>query len=124
MPKITVPLPSRKEQCVFTLKPITHTVGNFIHMLKKEDRGIDRAIVTTIGKSLKNFLKMQDHEPLRYGKILYDVPRRRQDRLQQYDRDVNGERLSTDNKRHGVLGTTAVASQAHHGKSVFKTRCC
>ncbi|XP_050600815.1 calcium uniporter protein, mitochondrial isoform X1 [Bombus affinis] len=48
LPKITVPLPSRKEQCVFTLKPITHTVGNFIHMLKKEDRGIDRAIVTTI----------------------------------------------------------------------------
>lgn len=48
LPKIIVPLPSRKEQCVFTLKPITHTVGNFIHMLKKEDRGIDRALVTTI----------------------------------------------------------------------------
>ncbi|XP_033174255.1 calcium uniporter protein, mitochondrial [Bombus impatiens] len=48
LPRITVPLPSRKEQCVFTLKPITHTVGNFLHMLKKEDRGIDRAIVTTI----------------------------------------------------------------------------
>ncbi|KAF3429044.1 hypothetical protein E2986_04787 [Frieseomelitta varia] len=47
LPRITVPLPSRKEQCVFTLKPITHTVGDLIQMLKKEDRGIDRATVTT-----------------------------------------------------------------------------
>ncbi|XP_033339320.2 mitochondrial calcium uniporter isoform X2 [Megalopta genalis] len=48
LPKITVPLPSRREQCVFTLKPITHTVGDLIKMLKKEDRGIDRATVTTL----------------------------------------------------------------------------
>lgn len=48
LPKITVPLPSRKEYCIFILKPITHTVGDFIQMLKKEDGGIDRASVTTI----------------------------------------------------------------------------
>ncbi|CAK9816857.1 Calcium uniporter protein, mitochondrial [Anthophora plagiata] len=48
LPKITVPLPSRKEHCVFTLKPITDTVGDFIRLLKREDRGIDRAILTTI----------------------------------------------------------------------------
>ncbi|XP_076685902.1 mitochondrial calcium uniporter [Andrena cerasifolii] len=48
LPKITVPLPSRKEHCVFTLKPITHTVRDFIKMLKREDRGIDRAAVTTL----------------------------------------------------------------------------
>ncbi|XP_031843792.2 mitochondrial calcium uniporter isoform X1 [Nomia melanderi] len=48
LPKITVPLPSRNEQCVFTLKPITHTVGDFVKMLRKEDRGIDRAIVRTL----------------------------------------------------------------------------
>ncbi|XP_076281631.1 mitochondrial calcium uniporter [Lasioglossum baleicum] len=48
LPKITVPLPSRKEQCVFTLKPITHTVGDLVKMLKREDRGIDRATVTTV----------------------------------------------------------------------------
>ncbi|XP_012148867.2 mitochondrial calcium uniporter isoform X1 [Megachile rotundata] len=48
LPRITVPLPSRQDQCVFTLKPITHTVGDFLRLLKREDRGIDRAIVTSI----------------------------------------------------------------------------
>ncbi|KAL2716606.1 hypothetical protein V1478_014282 [Vespula squamosa] len=48
LPNITLPLPSRKERCVFTLKPITCTVGDFLDMIKFEDRGVDRAIVTTI----------------------------------------------------------------------------
>ncbi|XP_043273947.1 calcium uniporter protein, mitochondrial isoform X2 [Venturia canescens] len=48
LPRITVPLPSRKEKCIFTLKPITNTVADFIDMLKLEDRGIDRAVITTI----------------------------------------------------------------------------
>ncbi|XP_066586594.1 calcium uniporter protein, mitochondrial isoform X1 [Prorops nasuta] len=48
LPRITVPLPSRKESCMFTLKPITHTVGDFLQMLRTEDRGIDRAVITTI----------------------------------------------------------------------------
>ncbi|KAK0182611.1 hypothetical protein PV327_000731 [Microctonus hyperodae] len=47
-PRITVPLPSRKEKCIFNLKPITNTVGDFIDMLMTEDRGIDRACLTTI----------------------------------------------------------------------------
>ncbi|XP_034941225.1 calcium uniporter protein, mitochondrial [Chelonus insularis] len=47
-PRITVPLPSRKEKCMFTLRPITNTVGDFLHMLKAEDRGIDRACITTL----------------------------------------------------------------------------
>lgn len=51
MPRITVPLPSRKEKCIFTLKPITNTVADFIEMLKMEDRGIDRAVITAIGKN-------------------------------------------------------------------------
>nr|CAI5832782.1 unnamed protein product [Callosobruchus analis] len=47
LPQITVPLPSRKERCRFTLKPITNTVGDFLDMLKKEDKGIDRAACMT-----------------------------------------------------------------------------
>ncbi|CAH1981566.1 unnamed protein product [Acanthoscelides obtectus] len=47
LPQITVPLPSRKERCRFTLKPITNTVGDFLEMLKKEDKGIDRATCMT-----------------------------------------------------------------------------
>lgn len=48
LPRIKVPLPSRRESCYFTLKPITHTVGDFVEMLKREDRGIDRASITTL----------------------------------------------------------------------------
>ncbi|XP_028045144.1 calcium uniporter protein, mitochondrial [Monomorium pharaonis] len=48
LPRITVPLPSRREHCSFTMKPITHTVGNFLDMLKREDRGIDRAYITSL----------------------------------------------------------------------------
>lgn len=48
LPRITVPLPSRREHCSFTMKPITHTVGNFLSMLKSEDRGIDRACITSL----------------------------------------------------------------------------
>jgi hypothetical protein len=51
LPRITVPLPSRREHCSFTMKPITNTVGNFLEMLKTEDRGIDRACLTSLGKN-------------------------------------------------------------------------
>ncbi|XP_050306601.1 calcium uniporter protein, mitochondrial [Anthonomus grandis grandis] len=47
LPRITVPLPSRKENCSFTVKPISNTVGDFIEMLKKEDKGIDRVVCKT-----------------------------------------------------------------------------
>lgn len=48
LPRVTVPLPSRREKCMFTLKPVSHTVGDFLEMLKNEDKGIDRASITTI----------------------------------------------------------------------------
>jgi hypothetical protein len=45
LPHITVPLPSRDEKCVFALKPISNNVGDFLGMLKEEDKGIDRAVI-------------------------------------------------------------------------------
>ncbi|GLV41374.1 Mitochondrial calcium uniporter [Carabus blaptoides fortunei] len=45
LPQVTVPLPSRRERCRFTLRPISNTVGDFLNMLKEEDRGIDRVSV-------------------------------------------------------------------------------
>ncbi|XP_059474718.1 calcium uniporter protein, mitochondrial [Neocloeon triangulifer] len=48
LPVVTVPLPSRKERCRFTLRPISHSVGDFQEMLKKEDKGIDRVACTTL----------------------------------------------------------------------------
>ncbi|KAK6187918.1 hypothetical protein SNE40_005838 [Patella caerulea] len=47
LPVISVPLPSRRESCEFTLKPITHTVGDFLKFIQEEDGGIDRSAVYT-----------------------------------------------------------------------------
>ncbi|XP_067122239.1 calcium uniporter protein, mitochondrial [Centruroides vittatus] len=50
LPVITVPLPSRREKCCFTLRPISSTVGDFLRDIQSEDRGIDRiGIHTTDG---------------------------------------------------------------------------
>lgn len=42
-PVISVPLPSRREKCEFTLRPLTHTVKDFLQDLQAEDKGIERA---------------------------------------------------------------------------------
>ncbi|CAG0882879.1 unnamed protein product [Darwinula stevensoni] len=47
LPVIEVPLPSRHERCRFTLRPISNTVGDFLEMLKVEDKGIDRVAAYT-----------------------------------------------------------------------------
>jgi len=51
LPQVTVPLPSRRERCRFTLRPISNTVGDFLAMLCHEDRGIDRVAVSSLGGS-------------------------------------------------------------------------
>ena len=38
-------MPCRNERCVFVLRPVTHTVGDFVEMLRQEDAGIDRVVV-------------------------------------------------------------------------------
>ncbi|XP_040218237.1 calcium uniporter protein, mitochondrial [Rana temporaria] len=48
LPVITFTLPSRKEQCRFTLKPISDTVGVFLQQVQAEDRGIDRVAIYSI----------------------------------------------------------------------------
>lgn len=44
-PVISIPLPSRREKCEFTLRPLSHTVKDFLQDLQAEDRGIERATV-------------------------------------------------------------------------------
>lgn len=60
LPHVTVPLPSRNERCQFTLRPVTHNVGDFLEMLKVEDKGIDRAaIVNRDGVRIASFSKIE-----------------------------------------------------------------
>ncbi|GFO18531.1 mitochondrial calcium uniporter protein [Plakobranchus ocellatus] len=47
LPVVSLPLPSRKETCEFTLKPISQTVGDFIRFIKEEDGGIDTVSFST-----------------------------------------------------------------------------
>jgi len=44
-PTVNIMLPSRDERCVFTLRPLTDTVGSFIRMVSEEDHGIDNVAV-------------------------------------------------------------------------------
>lgn len=42
---LSIPLPSRAELCEFNLKPITHSVKDFVQFIKDEDGGVERAAV-------------------------------------------------------------------------------
>lgn len=42
---LTLPMPSRKENCEFTLRPVSHTVKDLVSFAKEEDGGIDRLAV-------------------------------------------------------------------------------
>nr|VZI38846.1 unnamed protein product [Spirometra erinaceieuropaei] len=42
LPRFHIPLPSRKETCVFTMRPLSNTVGDLIEAIREEDKGIDR----------------------------------------------------------------------------------
>lgn len=47
---IEVPLPSKREMCQFTLKPISDTVSWFCKNIKCEDKGIEIVYVYSTGK--------------------------------------------------------------------------
>ena len=69
-PVISVSLPSKGEDCDFMLNPLNETVGDFVDHLKKEDGGIERAILYTkqgakIAKSTRlNQLFIEDFDLL------------------------------------------------------------
>ncbi len=51
LPVVVLPLPSRRERCQFTLKPITHTLGDLLNFIQEEDKGVDRLAVYSPGES-------------------------------------------------------------------------
>lgn len=88
LPVVTVPLPSRRERCRFTLRPISHTVGDFQSMLAREDRGIDRVAVTTmdgvrIASSNTIESLMENDFRLVVNDSIFEVITPRQERLSQ-----------------------------------------
>ncbi|ESO88981.1 hypothetical protein LOTGIDRAFT_182866, partial [Lottia gigantea] len=78
LPVVSVPLPSRQEKCEFTLKPITHTVGDFLNFIQQEDGGIDRSAIYTsdgnrIGKSTTVDILMKNNFTLSINDKKYQV---------------------------------------------------
>ncbi|KAK6329517.1 hypothetical protein J4Q44_G00014950 [Coregonus suidteri] len=71
LPVISVSLPSRRERCQFTLKPLSDCVGVFLTQLQTEDRGIDRVAIYSTGIDL-----LPRFPPLRRRYALVRPPRR------------------------------------------------
>lgn len=88
LPQVTVPLPSRRERCRFTLRPISNTVGDLLQMLRSEDKGIDRAVISTtdgtrIASSTSIETLMQEDFRLTINDTTYNVNTPKQERLTQ-----------------------------------------
>lgn len=49
MPAIVIPLPSRRERCRFTLRPIGNTLQDLCDSVQTEDRGVDYMVAHTLG---------------------------------------------------------------------------
>ncbi|GAA29012.2 Calcium uniporter protein, mitochondrial [Clonorchis sinensis] len=41
LPQFCIPLPSRRDTCMFIVKPLQHTVGDLTNFIMSEDRGVD-----------------------------------------------------------------------------------
>ena len=50
LPQLFIPLPSRREVCQFTLRPISNSVGDLLQGIQTEDQGVDRVAVYTAGE--------------------------------------------------------------------------
>uniref|UniRef100_A0A915B6D1 Calcium uniporter protein n=2 Tax=Parascaris univalens TaxID=6257 RepID=A0A915B6D1_PARUN len=79
LPVISIPLPSRREICQFSLKPISDTVFNLCNYLAAEDKGIDFVAFYTIegtriagSTSIEHLLQLGDFR-LRINDITYEV---------------------------------------------------
>ncbi|KAK1175069.1 calcium uniporter protein, mitochondrial-like [Acipenser oxyrinchus oxyrinchus] len=48
LPMISLPLPSWRERCRFSIKPMLMTVGDFLQDIRDEDKGVDRATILSL----------------------------------------------------------------------------
>ncbi|KAK2545107.1 Mcu [Columba livia] len=74
LPVISVNLPSRRERCQFTLKPISDSVGVFLQQLQAEDRGIDRVAIYSAGVPKKSDCRVKDEENVPNAELIDSSP--------------------------------------------------
>ena len=100
-------VPCRNERCVFVLRPVTHTVGDFVEMLRQEDAGIDRVVVRNhAGEQI-----IDSHAHLKKCYLHNIQILRRSDRVNDCCSTPSwGALLPTDHQRPSVRGRAF-----HHG---------
>ncbi|MEQ2219526.1 hypothetical protein XENOCAPTIV_019236, partial [Xenoophorus captivus] len=75
---LEVPLPSRKEKCLFFLRPMLMTVGDLIADLQREDSGATASLLSTgTDFILQQVDCMLQVAPVRLVRLGLDQPERR-----------------------------------------------
>jgi len=79
LPQFVIPLPSRRERCLFSMRPVSNNVGHLIQQIRDEDHGIDRvALRTTDGvriaasNSIESLME-HEHFDLLINDVVYRV---------------------------------------------------
>lgn len=49
LPVVTLPLPTNGENCQFAIRPVGNTIGEFVQLLKKEDKAVESVVVYNSG---------------------------------------------------------------------------
>ncbi|VDL15978.1 unnamed protein product, partial [Hymenolepis diminuta] len=71
LPRFHIPLPSRDETCIFSLRPLSNNVGDLVKAIENEDRGIDR--VAFLGKDGLRFAKANSIEMLLANDFVIEI---------------------------------------------------
>ncbi|XP_028832765.1 calcium uniporter regulatory subunit MCUb, mitochondrial-like [Denticeps clupeoides] len=100
-PVLALPLPSKREKCVFFLRPMLMTINDLIQDLKKEDPGIESAVVlTTEGEKVSCSTSvdtlLQRNFQLCINDMVYNV------HSAQQDKDGHGPLLGVDDMKNMV----------------------
>jgi len=58
LPVLLVPLPSRRELCEITLRPLANNLADLAAAIKCEDPGVDRVVAYTQGNDIPSITLM------------------------------------------------------------------
>ncbi|KAM7536442.1 hypothetical protein Aperf_G00000085545 [Anoplocephala perfoliata] len=75
LPRFHIPLPSRDETCIFSLRPLSNTIGDLTRAIEDEDKGIDR--VAFLGNDGLRFAKANTIEMLLANDFVIEINNRR-----------------------------------------------
>ncbi|VDO05158.1 unnamed protein product [Rodentolepis nana] len=71
LPRFHIPLPSRDETCIFSLRPLSNTVGDLVKAIENEDKGVDR--VAFLGNDGLRFAKANSIEMLLTNDFVIEI---------------------------------------------------